>query len=140
MMRIHKKVQQGQMPIADVVKTVCHDKYANLCRAKGQISFAPDIFLFYPSTKHRRAEYLFGKTFSILETENPDKAWDSVCHIYYTDTKHHHIYKLSTYYESNQIKIAILRSQLFILMDLLLWYSLMSSDAYVPSVASQKYQ
>ena len=177
MMRIHKKVQQGQMPIADVVKTVCHDKYANLCRAKGQISFAPDIFLFYPSTKHRRAEYLFGKTFSILETENPDKAWDSVCHIYYTakrrlctfvnsrqifgtlwpsantvashiydtfttfprktklnvstsqdltlatiDTKHHHIYKLSTYYESNQIKIAILRSQLFILMDLLLWY------------------
>ena len=53
MMRIHKKVQQGQMPIADVVKTVCHDKYANVCRAKGQISFAPDIFLFYPSTKHR---------------------------------------------------------------------------------------
>ena len=134
-------------------------------------------------------------TVTNMENENPDKAWDSVCHIYYTakrrlctfvnsrqifgtlwpsantvashiydtfttfprktklnvstsqdltlatiDTKHHHIYKLSTYYESNQIKIAILRSQLFILMDLLLWYSLISSDAYVPSVASQKYQ
>ena len=32
-MRIHKKVQQGQMPITDVVKTVCHDKHANICRA-----------------------------------------------------------------------------------------------------------
>ena len=65
MMRIHKKVQQGQMPIADVVKTVCHDKYANLCRAKGQISFAPDIFLFYPSTKHRTEgqNILLGKYF-----------------------------------------------------------------------------